>query len=321
MVLKILVTGGAGFIGSHMADRLVAEGHHVIVFDNLCTGFCENIPAGVEFVNGDVRDANAVEEVFTKGIEAVFHIAGQASTIVSFDNPTEDLTVNVIGTLNVLNQCVKHKVPRILYASSMTAYGVPASLPVTEDERVMPISYYGITKEAAERYIFATAGRVDLDFPFHVTAFRMFNVYGERQSLENPYQGVVTIFMANILRGEPITIFSDGEQTRDFVYIGDVVNAWTGALNNPTSFGQVYNVGAGGRISINKLVDVTLACFGHSRDTYDIRYKPERPGDQRHMVADISRLRNDLGWNPSIPFDEGMQRTLLWAKQRASGGK
>lgn len=314
--MKILVTGGAGFIGSHMADRLLADGHQVIILDNLCTGFHENIPAAAEFVNGDVRDAGAVDSVFKQGIDAVFHIAGQASTIVSFDDPTEDLTVNVIGTLNVMNQCIKHKVPRILYASSMTAYGIPSKLPVTEDEPVRPISYYGITKEAAERYLFATAGRVDLDFDFHVTAFRMFNVYGERQSLDNPYQGVVTIFMANILRGQPITIFSDGEQTRDFVYIGDVVEAWVSALDNPASYGKVYNVGAGGSISINRLVDVTLHSFEKSRDAYEVRYNTERPGDQRHMTADISRLRADLGWEPRVSFNEGMRRTLRWANEK-----
>ncbi len=318
--MTILVTGGAGFIGSHMADHLLARGHRVVILDNLCTGFEENVPAAAEFVKGDVRDPGAVAAAFDKGVEAVFHIAGQASTIVSFDDPAEDLSVNVTGTLNVMNECIRRRVTRVLYASSMTAYGVPAKLPVTEDEPVRPISYYGITKEAAERYLFATAGRVDLDFDFHVTAFRMFNVYGERQSLDNPYQGVVTIFMANILKGEPITIFSDGEQTRDFVYIGDVADAWLRALDNPASYGTVYNVGAGGSISINRLVDVTLDCFGKSRETYEVRYLPERPGDQRHMTADISRLRTDLGWEPRVPFDDGMQRTLRWAVNKSAPG-
>lgn len=318
--MTILVTGGAGFIGSHMADHLLARGHRVVILDNLCTGFKENAPAAAEFVKGDVRDPGAVAAAFDRGVDAVFHIAGQASTIVSFDDPAEDLSVNVIGTLNVMNECIRRRVTRVLYASSMTAYGVPSKLPVTEDEPVRPISYYGITKEAAERYLFATAGRVDLDFDFHVTAFRMFNVYGERQSLDNPYQGVVTIFMANILKGEPITIFSDGEQTRDFVYIGDVADAWLRALDNPASYGKVYNVGAGGSISINRLVDVTLDCFGKSRETYEVRYLPERPGDQRHMTADISRLRADLGWEPRVLFDDGMQRTLRWAVNKSAPG-
>lgn len=318
--MTILVTGGAGFIGSHMADHLLARGHRVVILDNLCTGFEDNVPAASEFVKGDIRDPGAVAAAFDRGVDAVFHIAGQASTIVSFDDPAEDLSVNVTGTLNVMNECIRRRVTRVLYASSMTAYGVPSKLPVTEDEPVRPISYYGITKEAAERYLFATAGRVDLDFDFHVTAFRMFNVYGERQSLDNPYQGVVTIFMANILKDEPITIFSDGEQTRDFVYIGDVADAWLRALDNPASYGKVYNVGAGGSISINRLVDVTLDCFGKSRETYEVRYLPERPGDQRHMTADISRLRADLGWEPRVPFDDGMQRTLRWAVNKSAPG-
>ena len=315
--MKVLVTGGAGFIGSHMADRLIQMGHDVTILDNLCSGFEENVNPAAAFVNADVRDAEAVAAAFEQGFDAVFHIAGQASTILSFDDPNEDLSVNVSGTLNVLMQCVRHRVPRLLYASSMTAYGAPERLPVSEDEPVKPISYYGITKEAAERYAFATAGRNDLDFDFNVTAFRMFNVYGERQSLDNPYQGVVTIFMANLLKGEPITIFSDGEQTRDFVYIGDVADAWTGALENPASYGKVYNLGCGERISINRLVDIELEIFDKTRDTHPVVYKPERPGDQRHMVADISRLKNDLDWLPRTPFDRGMRRTLDWAVQKA----
>lgn len=319
--MKVLVTGGAGFIGSHMADGLLAAGHNVVILDNFSTGFEENVPAGAELVRADVRDAAGIEAVFSRGIDAVFHIAGQASTIVSFDDPTEDLTVNVVGTLNVLNSCIRHRVPRIIYACSMTSYGIPERLPVGEDQPVKPISYYGITKAAAERYIFATAERNDLDFKFNATSFRMFNVYGERQSLDNPYQGVVTIFMANILKGEPITIFSDGEQTRDFVYIGDVVNAWVTALESPAAFGKVFNLGAGMRISINRLVDVELDCFGKSRATHEVVYKPERPGDQRHMVADISLLRKTLGWQPRVSFDEGMKRTLDWAKNKMKSEK
>lgn len=319
--MRILVTGGAGFIGSHMSDRLVADGHDVTVLDDLSFGFEENVPKGAKFERADIRDADAVARVFRDGFDAVYHIAGQASTILSFDNPAEDLSVNVIGSLNVLMQCIEHKVPRLLYASSMTSYGVPKSLPINEDEPIKPISYYGITKMAAERYIHATAERVDLDFKFNVTTFRMFNVYGERQSLSNPYQGVVTIFMANLLKDEPITIFSDGEQTRDFVYIGDVVNAWVSALENPVAYGQIFNVGTGTRISINHLVDVVLKCFDKDRNSHQVIYKSERPGDQRHMVADTTKLRTQLGWAPQVPFDKGMERTLRWAlgKARKSG--
>src|SRR5262249_49995051 len=153
------------------------------------------------------------------------HIAGQVSLIRSFSDPVTDLRTNVAGTLNVLKLCLKYRVPRLLYASSMTVYGRTEMLPTPEQTPCQPISYYGITKYAGERYVHPTAERIDLDFGFHVTSFRMYNVYGPRQALENPYQGVLGIFLGNLLRGEPITIFGDGDQSRDFVYVEDAVQA------------------------------------------------------------------------------------------------
>jgi UDP-glucose 4-epimerase len=215
----------------------------------------------------------------------------------------------------VLRRCIKHKVGRFLFASSMTAYGHPKDLPVTIDNPLLPVSYYGIAKMAAERYALATGERNDLDFDFNATAFRMFNVYGSRQSLDNPYQGVVAIFIANMLRGERINIFGDGKQSRDFVHIDDVVDAWVGSLENPKAYGQVFNLGTGTRRSVHDLIDAVLAAHDLKRDTYDIKYGPLRPGDQRHMVADISRTCEALGWNPKVDFTEGMARTVKWAEE------
>ncbi len=313
-----LVTGGAGFIGSHIADRLIEEGYRVIIIDNESTGLRENVPLKATYLLGDVTRLDDLDKAFSYGIDVVFHIAGQASTIRSFDDPIDDLTVNVVGTINVLKMCLKYRVPRLMYASSMTVYGYPGDIPTPETEPCKPISYYGITKYAAERYVHATADRVDLDFEFRVTSFRMFNVYGERQSLENPYQGVVSIFIANVLNREPITIHSDGEQSRDFVHIQDVVDAWMAALDNEAAYGQVFNLGTGTRRSINELVDVTLAAFDHSRVTYPVRYAPVRPGDQRHMAADITKASRILGWRPKVAFAEGMERTIRWAVRRQS---
>lgn len=206
-----LVTGGAGFIGSHMVDRLIELGYGVVVLDNEATGFRENVNAKAEYIRGDVSKPEDVEQAFHYEVDVVFHIAGQASTIRSFDDPEGDLRVNINGTINAVKKCLEHRVPRLLYASSMAVYGHPETLPISESQPRKPISYYGITKYAAERYVHATAERVDLDFEFNVTSFRMFNVCGERQSLSNPYQGVVGIFIGNMLRDEPITIHSDGE--------------------------------------------------------------------------------------------------------------
>lgn len=308
-----LVTGGAGFIGSHIADRLIEEGYRVVIIDNESTGFRENVNPKAIYVHGDITRPKDLIKAFSYGIDVVFHIAGQASTIRSFNNPLNDLMVNVVGTINVLKMCLNYRVPRLMYASSMTVYGHPNKIPTPETEPCKPISYYGITKYAAERYVHATAERVDLDFELRVTSFRMFNVYGERQSLENPYQGVVSIFIANILNGETITIHGDGEQSRDFVHIQDVVDAWMAALDNEQAYNQVFNLGTGMRRSINELVDVTLAAFNHSRETYPVQYAPVRPGDQRHMAADITKASQVLGWHPKVQFEEGMKRTISWA--------
>jgi UDP-glucose 4-epimerase len=218
-----------------------------------------------------------------------------------------------LGTIQVVQKCLAHRVPRLLYASSMTAYGHPLKLPIQEDMACQPISYYGITKYASERYVHATSARIDLDAPFQVTSFRMFNVYGERQRLDNPYQGVMGIFIGNLVRGEPIVIHGDGEQSRDFVFIGDVVEAWIRAWNDSAAYGQVFNLGRGTRYSINQLAETILAAFGRSRETYSVEHAPLRPGDQRHMVADISKARQVLGWQPQISFEEGVQRTVRWA--------
>ncbi|MBA3754135.1 MAG: NAD-dependent epimerase/dehydratase family protein [Nitrospira sp.] len=315
--MNILITGGAGFIGSHLADRLVEEGHTVLVIDNESTGRRENVPAAARYIKGDVTRLDELEPAFTFGLNAVCHIAGQVSLIGSFTDPVTDLRTNVLGTLNVLQLCIKYHVRRLLYASSMTVYGGSEVLPTPEETPGQPISYYGITKYAGERYVHTTAERTDLDFDFHVTSFRMYNVYGPRQALDNPYQGVLGIFLGNLLRGEPFTIFGDGEQSRDFVYIGDVVQAWAGALCNPASYGRIFNVGSGQRLSINQLADKTIAALDHTRAEDSIIYAPGRPGEQRHVEADISRARTVLGWEPRVSFDEGLAATVRWASRES----
>src|SRR5262245_50857897 len=315
--MKVLVTGGAGFIGSHLVDRLVAVGHHVLVIDDESVGHRENVPAAARYIKGDVVRPADLEAAFAAGPDAVCHIAGQVSLIRSFTDPAADLRTNVEGTLNVLQACLKHRVPRLLYASSMTAYGRTSVLPIHEDAPCEPVSYYGITKHAAERYVRATAERADLDFEFHVTCFRMFNVYGPRQALDNPYQGVLGIFLGNLLRGEPITIFGDGEQSRDFVYVSDVVDAWASTLGNPASYGRVFNLGSGRQISISRLADHALAALGDTRVDRPVVYAPRRPGELRRVEADTSRARTYLGWQPRVPFDVGLSETVRWAAREA----
>lgn len=312
--MRALVTGGAGFIGSHLADRLIKEGFEVAIIDDESTGKKENVNPRARYIKGDIRDVNSLERAFDPKPDAVFHVAGKASTIKSFDNPYEDLSTNIVGTVNIIQFCLKYKVKRLAYASSMTVYGDPTSLPISESEPAKPISYYGITKFSAERYVHSTAQRNDLDFDFNVTSFRMFNVYGPRQSLANPYQGVMAIFISCVLKNKPIRIFWDGKQSRDFIYIDDVVNAWMLAIDNPKAYGEVFNLGYGKKHTIDELADAVLKALGKSRREHPILYDKKRPGDQRHMEADISKAREILGWKPKVSFENGVSKTLEWAK-------
>ena len=308
---RIAVTGGAGFIGSHLCEALLRRGDDVVAIDDVSTGSRDNVPNGVELVEGSVLDADVVDDVVQRA-DAVLHVAGQASVFKSFDRPERDLAVNVTGTLTVIDACIRAGVPRLLYASSMTVYGEPTAIPTPENAPCAPVSYYGVTKYAAERYVQIAGARRDTELA--VTSLRMFNVYGERQSLTNPYQGVLAIFMGNALRGEPITIHSDGEQTRDFVYVGDVVDAWLRVLEEPATAGHVFNVGSGRETSIKSLAD---AVRGLTELRVDVAFSPGQEGDVRRSAADVSALATATGWSPTTPLADGLARTLTWASATA----
>jgi UDP-glucose 4-epimerase len=314
-VRKALVTGGAGFIGSQLATRLLADGFAVTVLDNFATGGRDAVPEGATLVEGDVADRALVDEVFARErFSVVFHIAGQASIRLSFEQPEVDLGTNVVGTVNVVRACVETGVGRLVNASSMTAYGEPDEVPTPEGVACVPVSYYGVTKYAAERYA-QIAGAVP-GVETAVTSLRMFNVYGPGQSISNPYQGVLAIFIGNVLRGEPITIHGDGKQTRDFVYIDDVVDAWMRVVDDASTFGRVLNVGSGRETSVNELADAVLAAFGHSRLTWEIRVESTQLGDQRRAAADTGELEA-RGWAARATLSEGMARTVEWARADA----
>jgi UDP-glucose 4-epimerase len=309
---RVLVTGGAGFIGSHLVEHLLARGDAVTVLDNLSTGTREYVPEDAEVIEGDVADREAVDSAFrTRGFDAVFHVAGQASIRLSYAEPETDLGTNVVGTVNVLRACIESGVPRLVYASSMTAYGEPELVPTPETVACVPVSYYGVTKYAAERYVHVTAERDDVDLA--ATSLRMFNVYGPRQSITNPYQGVLAIFIGNVLRGEPITIHGDGEQTRDFVYIDDVVDAWLRVLEEPATAGAALNVGSGRETSVNELAETVLGAFGESTSSWELRRESFQLGDQRRAAADIGAIAA-YGWAPTVSLASGLERTVAWAR-------
>jgi UDP-glucose 4-epimerase len=314
---RILVTGGAGFIGSHLVDGLLAAGDSVCVIDNESTGSQGNVASAADFIRGDVRSNDDLRKAFDPVPDAVFHVAGQASIKLAYADPGEDLGVNVGGTINVLEHCIERGVPRLVFAGSMTVYGNPLRVPTPEDEPPAPVSFYGTTKYAAERYVHLTGARTDLDPGLSVSCLRMFNVFGPRQSLSNPYQGVLAIFLGNLLRAEPIRIDGDGGQSRDFVFIDDVVRAWIACLDEPRSVGRILNLGSGTPTTINDLCDAVLDQFGHSRSTYSVTRAKQQQGDVQASAADITAIREILDWAPRVGLEEGLRQTVEWARQSA----
>lgn len=319
IVKTVLVTGGAGFIGSHVVDKLIQEKYNVVIFDNLSSGTKKNVHPDAFFIKGDVFNPNDIDAVFAqKHIDIIFHIAGQPSIINSFTNPQQDFNTNFSGTMNMVMASLKHRISRFLYASSMTAYGNPVRLPIKETDPCVPISYYGIAKYAAERFVHATADKNDLETPLLATSFRMFNVYGPLQSLTNPYQGVLAIFMGNVLRAEPITIYGDGKQARDFIFVGDVADTWVRAIANKKSYGEVFNIGSGKQTSMRDLAHLVIKACGLNPKTYPVHYKKQRPGDQRFVEADTNKAKELLSFNPETSLDIGLKLTLDWAKHSTS---
>lgn len=309
----VIVTGGAGFIGSHVVDKLIEKKYKVIVFDNLMTGNKKFLSQKAQFIKGDVSIKKDVEKIFKNNkIHIVLHIAGQPSIINSFTDPSLDFNTNFTGTMNMILAATKFKVKRFLYASSMTVYGNQQKLPIEETNPCIPINYYGVAKYAAERFVHITAEKENLN----ATSFRMFNVYGPRQSLTNPYQGVLAIFIGNVLRKEKITIYGDGNQGRDFVFVGDVAKVWVDAIENEKSYGQIFNIGNGKQTSMLTLAKTVIKACSNDLKEYPIIFKNNRPGDQRYVEADITKAKKLLGFKPKFSLEEGLRKTLEWAKEQ-----
>ena len=312
---RALVTGGLGFIGSHMVNGLVRRKYSVTVVDSKPADIYHS-PSNttVKYIQADLEDPKGFDKAFEQKFDVVFHLAGRASLIGASSEPERDIKPNIIGTVNVIKKCIQYRIPRLLYASSASVYGDASQTPIPETEPCVPTSYYGITKYAAERYVHVTSERPDLDFPFAVTSFRLFNVYGEGQSLTNPYQGVVGIFLGKLLRGEPLTIFSNGKQTRDFVYVGDVANAWIMAIDQKETFGKIFNIGSGEEHTVEEVARILQASISQFKAKNPTIYSSAELGGAQKSVADISRITRTLGWKPKTSFTEGISRTVEWAR-------
>lgn len=306
----MVVTGGAGFIGSHVAQELAKRGYQVIIIDDLSTGRKENIEEligglltkevrEIQFVQGSITDLPLLKKLF-QGVDCVFHLAAIPSVPRSLENPLACHEVNITGTLNVLLAAKDNGVKKVIYASSSSVYGDTPTLPKTEDMLPIPQSPYAVAKLCGEYYCQVFEQVYDLP----AVCLRYFNVYGPRQDPDSEYAAVIPKFIRRALSGKPPIIFGDGEQTRDFTYVKDAVKATI--LAAETEVTGVYNVGSGNRITINELAKLILSLIG--RDLQPILQEP-RPGDIRHSLADISKMKA-LGYNPNYSLREGLKETI-----------
>lgn len=304
---RILVTGGAGFIGSHLVDRLLTQDREVVVLDNLETGRLQNIHQHMghknfQLVRGDIRDYPLIKKLL-RDVDAVFHQAALISVPQSIQNPALVNEVNLNGTLNLLKASLNTNIKRFIYASSCAVYGNPQTTPIKETCPATPINPYGVSKLAAENY----TNTFHRTYGLKTISLRYFNVYGPRQK-HNPYSGVITQFLHTLTHHKPPQIFGDGKQTRDFTHVTDIVQANLLALKTNHITGQTFNIGTGKPTTINQLANTLLKITGNP-NLKPVHQKP-RKGDIRHSVADITKAKQKLHYNPQTSLPEGLKELI-----------
>lgn len=297
---KAIVTGGAGFIGSHLVDKLLEDNHSVIVIDNISTGNLDNISQHKDdnnftFIKEDVSDLDKIKPHF-KGVDVVFHLAALADIVPSIVNPVNYYKSNVAGTMSVVEASRLAKVKKLVYAASSSCYGIPTVYPTPEEAQINPQYPYALTKYLGEQIVLHW-GKV---YKLPVISLRLFNVYGPRSRASGTYGAVFGVFLAQKLNNKPFTVVGDGNQARDFIYVSDVAEAFFAAAQSHHSQ-EVMNVGSGGTYSINRLVK--LLCG-------DVAYIPKRPGEPDCTLADIAKIKRMLKWIPKITFEEGVKKVL-----------
>lgn len=306
MSLNTIVTGGAGFIGSHLVERLLLEGHRVTVVDNFATGRVENLvgfknDSNLTIEKVDVADFQHLCPIMA-GKDWVFHLAGLADIVPSIQRPLAYHAANVDGTISVVESARLGGVKRLLYAASSTCYGLPDSVPTSETAPIRPMFPYALTKYMAEEYVLNWHKIYQLP----VVSLRLFNVFGPRSRTGGTYGAVFGVFLAQKLAGKPLTVVGDGNQTRDFTYVTDVVEAFIAAAESDVS-GEIFNVGSGGTYSVNKLVQLLGG---------EVAYVPKRPGEPDCTFADTSKICRELRWKPRVSFEQGVKHMLehieLW---------
>ena len=308
--MRYVVTGGAGFIGSNTVDELVRRGASVVVLDDLSAGKEENLAEvrnKISFIKGSITDLETVRKAMHEA-DYVIHLAARTSVPRSVKDPLETNKVNVEGTLNVLVAARDAKVKRIVYAASSSAYGETPTLPKVETMQPEPISPYGVAKYAGELYV-QTFGRV---YGLENVCLRYFNIFGPRQDPGSPYSGVLAKFCSGFLEAAPPVVFGDGEQSRDFTYVDNAVAANLLACEAPNVSGKVFNVGTGGRVTLNETIALLKNLTGTSLET---KFESPRDGDIRDSQADIMQAHEFLKYEPLVSFEEGLRRTLDWYRE------
>ncbi len=301
-----LVTGGAGFIGSHVAAELLQRGHTVVILDDLSGGFVENIPAGAQFIKGSILDVTLLESLFTsRHFTYVFHLAAYAAEGLSHFIKRFNYQNNLIGSINLINASVNHAVKCLVFTSSIAVYG-SAPLPMTEDTIPQPEDSYGIAKYAVEQELRASHEMFGLDY----VIFRPHNVYGEHQNIGDRYRNVIGIFMNQIMQGQPLTVFGDGEQTRAFSYIADVAPLIARAVDVPEALNQTFNVGADTPYTVNRLAEVVMGAMGKRLPINHLLARNEVV----HAYSDHSKARRVFGNRPPVTLEAGIARMAAWAK-------
>lgn len=300
---KVLITGVAGFVGSHVASRFLQEGYTVIGVDDLSNGRIENVPSRLEFVEGDLAQPSTIARI-PRDCDCILHLAGQSSGEISFDDPVADLEKNTVSTLNLIRYGIENQVQRMVYASSMSVYGNVENEPIHENHACKPLSCYGVGKHAAEGYLRVYQSQL----PF--VSMRMFNVYGPGQDMNNLRQGMVSIYLAQALRSGRIEVKGSTDRFRDFIYIDDVVDAWIRAATYPSALGRTLNIGTGVRTTVGALLE--RICGLVSGSSYFVQ--GVTPGDQSGIYADPTDLRECLGLSSFTPLDVGLQKFVDWAR-------
>ena len=305
MKKKYLVTGAAGFIGAALAKKLINENHEVWTIDNLSTGFVENLPDGIHFIEGNLQDEKSIRALRKTKFEAILHFAGQSSGEISFDDPVYDLRTNTESTLNLINYGLRNDCRRFIYASSMSVYGDVPDKPISEAISSIPLSFYGVGKLASEHYL-----RIYQSKGLQPTALRIFNVYGPGQNLSNLRQGMVSIFLAQMLKNQKIIVKGSPNRFRDFIYIDDVVRLTMMILGSKISIGNVYNIGTGAKTTVQDVLDKLIKIYG--RDI-SVEFTKPTPGDQLGITADIQLLNNHYELDSLTDFDSGLKQMVKWA--------